>query len=238
MSLKKELTYGFSPLEEALRSGKVEKIWVRVDKMSKVKQLVDKLEKNRPIPLVAVPKEFFPEKEWVGFLPSEIDYLGWEELPEIGNMVVIVDGVTDSTNLGAIFRASVALSSPNIILDLHNTGSVTPKVVEISRGAALRARVWRLNIKQAIPRLKENGFSVVGLEAHHGTKVYHLDLTGKVALVVGSEDKGIRTTVRTLCYHFGNIPTDFESLNVHVALSIALYEAKRQREFKSGSSMD
>jgi len=62
----------------------------------------------------------------------------------------------------------VALSSPNIILDLHNTGSVTPKVVEISRGAALRARVWRLNIKQAIPRLKENGFSVVGLEAHHG----------------------------------------------------------------------
>jgi len=68
--------------------------------------------------------------------------------------------------------------------------------------------------------------------------VYHLDLTGKVALVVGSEDKGIRTTVRTLCDLFGNIPTDFESLNVHVALSIALYEAKRQREFKSGSSMD
>jgi len=88
------------------------------------------------------------------FSPFGIDYLGWEELPEIGNMVVIVDGVTDSTNLGAIFRASVALSSPNIILDLHNTGSVTPKVVEISRGAALRARVWRLTLNRLSRGLK------------------------------------------------------------------------------------
>jgi len=238
MSLKKELTYGFSPLEEALKSGKVEKIWVRSDRLSRVRELIDKLESNRPIPLVAVPKEFFPEKEWVGFLPSEVNYLGWEEFPEIGDTVVIVDGVTDSTNLGAIFRASVALSAQHIILDLHNTGSITPKVVEISRGAALKANVWRLNIKQAIPRLKENGFSVIGLEAHEGTKLYHFDLTGRIALVIGSEDKGIRSTVKTLCDGLGNIPTDFESLNVHVALGIALYEAKRQREFKSGRSMD
>jgi tRNA G18 (ribose-2'-O)-methylase SpoU len=235
MGLKKELSYGLNPLEEALRTGRVEKIWVRSDRLESVKDIVNRVEKNRPVPIVAVPKEFFPEKEWVGFLPSSVEYLGWEDLSYIQDPVIIVDGVTDSTNLGTIFRSAVALSAKDIILDLHNTGSITPKVIEVSRGAALQSRVWRLNIKRAIPKLKENGFTVLGMEAHKGEPIFQTDMTGKTAIVVGSEDTGIRVTVTALCDQLVNIPSDFESLNVHVALSIALYELRRQRVFSNGN---
>jgi 23S rRNA (guanosine2251-2'-O)-methyltransferase len=237
MSLKKELSYGLDPLQEALDAGKVEKIWVRTDKLEKVKELINKIEKTRPIPTVAVPKEFFPEKEWVGFLPSEVEYLGWDELKYVGDPLIVIDGVTDATNLGTIFRSAVAFSAPNVLLDLHYTGAITPKVVEVSRGAALKCNVWRLNIKQVIPRFKEKGFSIIAMDAHEGEAVYNYDLSGPIALVIGSEDKGIRKTVMALCDSSANIPTDFESLNVHVALSIALYEIKRQRVFKSGSNI-
>ncbi|NPV88757.1 RNA methyltransferase [Coprothermobacteraceae bacterium] len=234
-SLRKELVYGFKPLGEALLAGSVEKIWVRADKLDRVKALVAELVNGRPLPISVAPAEFFPEKEWVAFLPAEISYLGYDDIQNIGDLVVVVDGVTDAGNLGAIFRSAVAFGAKDVLLDLHNTGSVTPRVVEISRGAALQCRMWRLNIKRVIPKLSEMGFAIVGLEAHEGRPIFEVDLKQPVALVVGSESSGMRPTVKKLCTVLANIPTTFESLNVHVALSVALYECRRQRTSSSGS---
>lgn len=156
-------------------------------------------------------------------------------------MVVLLDGIQDPGNLGAILRSAHALGASAAILPRDRCAPLNATVVKASAGAALHLPVAQItNLKHALEPLRERGFwtaaAVMG-----GDPAPRVDLSGRLALVIGSEGKGVRPTLARQCDHQVAIPMsgDFESLNASVAAGILLYEASRQRNFEpSTKSVD
>jgi 23S rRNA (guanosine2251-2'-O)-methyltransferase len=151
-------------------------------------------------------------------------------------LVLVLDGVTDPRNLGAILRAADGAGASGVVIPKDRAAGVTAAAVKASAGASEHVRVAReTNLRRAIDRMKKSGLWVYAAEGEAeregGTPYYALDLTGPVALVLGSEGRGIRRLVREGCDGVGSIPMlgTVESLNVSVAAAILLYEARRQR---------
>lgn len=145
--------------------------------------------------------------------------------------VIICDGIEDVHNLGSIIRVAECAGADGVIIPSNNSASVTEAVVRISAGAAEHMRVAKVNsLSVAIERLKENGFWLYALEAD-GDSIYQADLSGKVALVVGGEDSGVRRLTREKCDFTLSLPLygKVNSLNASVALGIAAYEVVRRR---------
>ncbi len=146
-------------------------------------------------------------------------------------LVIICDGIEDVHNLGSIIRVAECAGADGVIIPSNNSASVTEAVVRISAGAAEHMRVAKVNsLSVAIERLKENGFWLYALEAD-GDSIYNADLSGKVALVVGGEDSGVRRLTREKCDFTLSLPLygKVNSLNASVALGIAAYEVVRRR---------
>ena len=150
----------------------------------------------------------------------------------------MLDGVEDPQNLGAVLRVAEGVGAA-VAVPERGSAPLSEAVSRSSAGAVERVRVVRIgNVRRFLERLKENGFRVVGLESA-GTDLYQVDLTGDLALVLGSEGKGIRRLVREGCDVVARLPMKGElaSLNVAAAAAAASYEAVRQRDF-SGRSVD
>lgn len=146
-------------------------------------------------------------------------------------LIIICDGIEDVHNLGSIIRVAECAGADGVIIPSNNSASVTEAVVRISAGAAEHMRVAKVNsLSVAIERLKENGFWLYALEAD-GDSIYNADLSGKVALVVGGEDSGVRRLTREKCDFTLSLPLygKVNSLNASVALGIAAYEVVRRR---------
>jgi 23S rRNA (guanosine2251-2'-O)-methyltransferase len=155
-----------------------------------------------------------------------------EKLPERA-LVVALDEITDPHNFGAIVRSAVALGAHGIITLKHRAAPVTPVVVRASAGATEHARIARVaNLSNTLDELRERAFDVVGL-AVEGAEDLPLYRPGpaNVALVVGSEGRGLRRLVREHCTHLVRIPMSgpIESLNASVAAGIALYALSTAR---------
>jgi 23S rRNA (guanosine2251-2'-O)-methyltransferase len=144
--------------------------------------------------------------------------------------IVVLDELTDVHNVGAIIRSSVASGSDAIILSKHNQAPINDTVMKTSAFTADMIPVIESNINDAIRTLKKNGFWVHGLFMDGESNLWSNDLTGKIAIVVGSEGDGIHKSTRELCDYSLAIPMDkrVESLNASVATAIALYERLRQ----------
>jgi 23S rRNA (guanosine2251-2'-O)-methyltransferase len=146
-------------------------------------------------------------------------------------LVVVLDGVTDPHNLGAVLRVAEGAGASGVVIPKDRAVGVTAAAVKASAGASEHVPVARVtNIRRAIDRMKEAGLWVYAAEAG-GTPYTELDLTGPVGLVLGSEGKGVRRLVREGCDGSVSIPMRgaVESLNVSVAAAVLLYEAGRQR---------
>jgi 23S rRNA (guanosine2251-2'-O)-methyltransferase len=147
-------------------------------------------------------------------------------------LLVILDGVEDPQHLGAIARSAVAMGAHGLIIPRDRAAGVTPAVVKASAGVIERCLVARVvNISRIIDELKEAGVWSVALAADGEQELQAVDLTGPMALVMGSEGEGIRQLVRKTCDHGARIGmvSGVESLSVSAAASVALYEAARQR---------
>ncbi len=151
-------------------------------------------------------------------------------------LVLVLDGITDPRNLGAILRVADGAGASGVVMPKDRAVGVTAAAVKASAGAGEHVRVAReTNLRRAIDRMKKNGLWVYAAEGGAeggGTPYYYaLDLTGPVALVMGSEGRGIRRLVREGCDGALSIPMlgAIESLNVSVAVAVLLYEARRQR---------
>jgi 23S rRNA (guanosine2251-2'-O)-methyltransferase len=147
-------------------------------------------------------------------------------------LLVVLDGVEDPQNLGAIIRSAHALGAHGVVIPKDRAAGVTPAVVKASAGAVERCPVARVtNVAQCVGRLKESGVWSVALAADAEKALTALDLTGPTALVLGSEGEGLRPLVRRTCDLAAHIPMrgDLDSLSVGASASIALYEAARQR---------
>ena len=147
-------------------------------------------------------------------------------------LVVLLDGITDPHNLGAIVRSAEVLGAHGVVIPAHRAAPVTPAAVKASAGATERVRIAQVtNILRAVDALRAKGVRVLGAGAGEGERLDATDLRGPIGLVVGAEGKGMREAVGRRCDGLFHIPQRgaVSSLNASVAAAIALYEAARQR---------
>ena len=147
-------------------------------------------------------------------------------------LLIVLDGVEDPHNLGAIIRSAHALGAHGVIIPKDRAVGVTPAVAKASAGAVERCPVARVtNVAQAVEALKEEGVWSVALAADGDRPLREIDFKGPIALVLGSEGEGLRPLVRRTCDLAARIPMmgELDSLSVSASASVALYEAARQR---------
>lgn len=148
-------------------------------------------------------------------------------------LVLVLDGVQDPHNLGACLRSAEAAGVDFVILPKDGCAGITAVVRRTSAGASEIVPVLQVtNLARVLRRLKERGTWLVGTDDEAEEAVYQRDLTGPLALVMGSEGKGMRRLTRELCDFLVYIPMAgaIESLNVSVATGVCLFEVRRQRD--------
>jgi len=140
---------------------------------------------------------------------------------------LLLDGIQDPRNLGAILRVARAAGVGGVVLPRDRSSPVTPVAVAASAGLALGLPIARVtNLARAMEAFKDAGFWLIGLVPEGGSRLDRLEMPTRPALVVGSEGEGVRPLVRRACDFLVTIPMvpGVESLNVSVATGIALYE--------------
>lgn len=146
-------------------------------------------------------------------------------------LVIVCDGIEDVHNLGAIIRVAECAGANGVIITAQNSACVTDAVIRVSAGAAEHIKVAKINsLVFAIEKLKQAGYWLYALEAD-GEDIYKANISGKVALVIGGEDSGVRRLTRDKCDFCLALPLHgkVNSLNASVALGIAAYEVIRRR---------
>jgi 23S rRNA (guanosine2251-2'-O)-methyltransferase len=150
-------------------------------------------------------------------------------------LLIMLDGIEDPHNLGAIIRSAMGLGAHGVIIPRDRAAGVTPGVGRAAAGALESSRIAQVvNLSRAIETIKERGLWIAVAEQGASQPVWQADLTGPLALVVGSEGKGVRPLVRRHCDLAVGIPIlgKVGSLNASVAAGVLLYEAVRQRRLK------
>ena len=237
--MKGDLIYGLRPVVEALRSKRREVYevldWVGDEEISSEAYSCNaRLRRVRRERI----EELVPGAVHQGVVArvGPYPYSGLEDLLATPDtLAVVLDGVTDPRNLGAVLRAADGAGASGVVVPKDRAAGVTPAAVKASAGASEHVRVAReTNLRRALERMKEAGVWVYAAEDAarvRATAYTDLDLSGPVALVLGSEWRGIRRLVREGCDGTVSIPMRgaVSSLNISVAAAILLFEARRQR---------
>jgi 23S rRNA (guanosine2251-2'-O)-methyltransferase len=234
--LKQEIIYGLRPVVEALRS-----------KRREVHEILDSVGDKeisseaaaRGVPVKHVPRDRVEELARGGVNQGVVarvgpyPYSGLEEILAVPDpLVVVLDGVTDPRNLGAVLRVADGAGVSGVVVPKDRAAGVTPAAVKASAGASEHVPVAReTNLRRALEKMKEAGFWVYAAEGGTASAYTDLDLSGPIALVLGSEGRGVRRLVREGCDGAVSIPMRgvVSSLNVSVAAAVLLFEARRQR---------
>jgi 23S rRNA (guanosine2251-2'-O)-methyltransferase len=151
-------------------------------------------------------------------------------------LLVLLDGVEDPQNLGAIIRTSLAAGAGGVVIPERRAVGLTEAAVRASAGAAAHLRVARVtNLVRAMEEIKQAGYWLVGLDERAEKRHTDIDLSVRVALVLGGEGKGLHQLVRDRCDFVVSIATTgpVRSLNASVAAGVVLFEVVRQRAAKS-----
>jgi 23S rRNA (guanosine2251-2'-O)-methyltransferase len=233
--VKRELIYGVRPVLETLRSRRRE-VFEVLDAAQSAE--VAKVANAAGVPVKKVPRariEDLARGAAHGGVGARVGPYPYSDLGEIlaapDPLVLVLDGVMDPRNLGAVLRAADGAGASGVVIPKDRAVGVTAAAVKASAGASEHVSVAReTNLRRAIDRIKEAGLWVYAAEVG-GTLYTELDLSGSVALVLGSEGRGVRRLVREGCDGAVSIPMlgAVESLNVSVAVAVLLYEARRQR---------
>jgi len=146
--------------------------------------------------------------------------------------VLIVDGVTDPRNLGAILRSAEGAGAAAIIIARDRTCPITPAAIKSSAGAWVHLKIAQCrNVARMLGDLKDAGYWVAALTPGGETSIYDLDTSRRLAIVVGSEGRGVRELIAKTADFRVSVPMrgKVDSLNVSVATAIALFEIARRR---------
>jgi 23S rRNA (guanosine2251-2'-O)-methyltransferase len=152
-------------------------------------------------------------------------------------LLVLLDGIEDPRNLGAIVRSALAAGAAGVVIAERRAAGLTDTASRAAAGALEHLLVARVgNMTRAMEELKQAGWWLVGLDERAEKAHTEQDFTGRVALVLGGEGKGLHELVRKRCDFLVAIPTvgPVRSLNVSVAAGVVLFEAVRQRREKTG----
>jgi 23S rRNA (guanosine2251-2'-O)-methyltransferase len=234
--LKGDLVYGLRPVVETLRS-KRRKVYEVLDSVGD--EEVTSEAAARGVSLKRVPRERIEELARGAVHQGVVARVGsypYSSLTEIlaapDPLILVLDGVTDPRNLGAVSRAADGAGASGVVIPKDRAVGVTAAAVKASAGASEHVRVAReTNIRRALEKMKEAGVWAYAAEGGT-TQVYtSLDLSEPLAFVLGSEGRGVRRLVREECDGAVSIPMrgTTSSLNVSVAAAVLLFEARRQR---------
>ena len=234
---------GRNPVQEALKAGeKADKLYIQEGLKDGPVNVIAGLARSLGVLTVYVPKEKLDEMSSTGrhqgviLNLSAVAYAQVDDIlkkaEEAGEapFVIILDGVEDPHNLGAIIRSANLAGAHGVIIPKHRSATVNATVARASAGAVYHTLISKVtNISQTIDQLKERGMWFVCADMD-GQVMYDLDLTGPVGLVVGSEGSGVSRLVKEKCDMIASIPMkgDIDSLNVSVAAGILAWEIVRQ----------
>ena len=237
--MKGEIVYGVRPVVEALRS-KRRGVYEVLDSVGDEEVALEAA--ARGVPVKRVPRNRIEELARGGVHQGVVarvgpyPYSGLEEILAAPDpLVVVLDGVTDPRNLGAMLRVADGAGAGGVVIPKDRAVGVTPVVVKASAGASEHVPVAReTNLRRAVEKMKQAGvwtYAAVG-EADGATSYTDLDISGPVAFVLGSEGRGVRRLVRESCDGLVSVPMRgaVSSLNVSVAAAVLLFEARRQQE--------
>lgn len=245
-----QLIFGRKPIMDALLAGKpFDKIMVLKSAQSEDVKEVIATARERKVVLQAVPKEKIEDvlfkarlrnvnhQGMIGFIPL-VDYVSVDDIIHSAHtkqqdpLILILDGITDVHNLGAIARSAESFGAHGIVIPQTGSAQINAVAVKISAGALLNIPVAReQSLVTAIKYIKANGIKVVGADLRNAVPVAEEDLKQPVAVVMGAEGEGISPQVKKFCDGFIAIPMKglTESLNVSVSAGVILYEAMKQR---------
>lgn len=242
---KKEYIFGLRAVIEAIEAGKdIDKVLIRKDLAGGdlSRELLAKIKEygviSQRVPLEKLNRITMKNHQGCIALLSAVTYYKLEQvvpsLYEEGMLpfIVLLDGITDTRNFGAIARTAECAGVDAIVIPERHSVSVNGDAVKTSAGALLHLPVCReASIEEAVKYLKDSGFTVVGATEKGRDEYTDADYTGPVAIVMGAEDTGISDGVLRLCDSLAAIPIigSIGSLNVSVAAGVMMYEAVRQR---------
>src|SRR2546427_4676698 len=152
-------------------------------------------------------------------------------------LIVILDGVEDPHNLGAVIRTAEACNASGIVVPARHSAPLTATVVKASAGASAYIPIVRIkNLVNGIDEMKQRGMWIVGIDPAGTREWTDFDYTGSIALVFGGEHRGLRRLVREHCDALVRLPMlgKIASLNISVAAGVVLYEVVRQRQKSAG----
>jgi len=237
---------GFHAVEEALSSGRpLDRVLVaRGRHGDRVESLVQ-LARSRNVPVRFEDRHQLDratgsrDHQGVAALAAAKGILELEDLlrdPSDARVLVLLDGVEDPHNLGAIVRSSLAAGAKAVVIPERRAAGLSDSVERASAGALTHLPVARVkNLVRAMEEMKEAGYWLVGLDEKAEKNYTEVDLTGKVAIVLGREGEGLHDLTRKRCDFLVSLPTSgpVKSLNVSVAAGIMLFEILRQRTVKN-----
>jgi 23S rRNA (guanosine2251-2'-O)-methyltransferase len=241
-----EWVYGLNPVLETLRGGRtISAVYLSSSRRQKLPEIVEALA-TRGMQAQRVDESFFEERFVKGHQGIAVrvisrEYTDLEALLHIPEqkrqmpLFLLLDGIEDPRNFGSILRVADAGGVHGVVIQSHRSALLTAEAVKASAGASEYVQVSMVpNIKHAIRTMKDSGVVVLGAEAAGEKSVWETDLTGSIALVIGSEAEGMRRTVKEHCDRIVRLPMQgrVNSLNVSVATGIIIFEIMRQRSSK------
>lgn len=241
---RREMIFGIHPVLEALSSGRRDVERILVAREGAGAGLAELLRGARQagIPVTHLPREVLARKagsravhQGVAAVVSAMSYADAEatcrNAAERRGILVVIDGVTDPGNLGAIVRTAAAAGALGILLGGESTVGITPVVAKASAGAVERIPIAReLHLRRRLLALREAGFRVVALDSRGTLPWDRADLTSPLVVLAGGEAAGLRKGVLEAADERVRIPIadGVESLNVSVAVAVVLFEAVRR----------
>ncbi len=241
-----DIIEGKNPVIEALKAGRpISKILL--DKSLRVHGSADqivRLAESRGVEIQYVDKQSMDRQSATGSYQGVIavaaskKYIGLQDLLAISEakkeaaFYLVLDGIEDPHNLGAILRTADATGVHGVVIRERRAVGITPAVTKASTGAVEYMPVAMVaNIAQAIETLKKNGVWTVGIDMAGETNCGSVDFKLPTAIVIGGEGKGLSDLVRKRCDFIASIPMrgHISSLNASVAAAVVMYEVLRQR---------
>lgn len=238
------LIIGRQPVIEAIQSGRpIDKILFQRNVSGDAIGAIRQLARDHHIPIQQVPSEKLhaltkANHQGCIAIAGLVQYLDLQQVIDhvVGAgetpLFIMLDGVTDVRNIGAIARTAVCCGAQAVIIPDKGVGALNEEAMKSSAGALEKVQVCRVgSLMKAVDTLHLNGIKVYASEMTATKKVFELPYTEPCCVIMGSEDKGVFPGLLKICDDVFKIPMagDFESLNVSVAAGIILYEAMKQR---------
>ena len=244
--MAERVVFGVRPVEELLRARPraVSVVYVAEGHKSRELDQVIAVARDRAVTVEVRPRALVADLAGAGTHQGVVALTGEYRYAEVGEilaasasagesaLILLLDGITDPQNLGALVRSAEVLGAHGVIIPFTKAAPVTAGAVKASAGATERMRIAQVgNILRTMDALRERGVKVWGAAAERGELLASADLRGPTALVIGAEGRGLREAVARRCDALLKIPQKglVSSLNASAAGAILLYEVMRQR---------